>query len=61
MKRVIGLALLILLFVAVFAGLVTLMVVDGIKLKVAVFIALGSFAAVVLLHGFIILIAWLFD
>lgn len=61
MKRVIGFALLILLFVVVFAGFVTLMVLDGIKLKVAVFIALGTFVAAVLLFVFINLIAWLLD
>jgi hypothetical protein len=61
MKRVIGFVLLILFFVAVFAGLVALMVLSGIELKVAIVIFLGTFVAAVLLVGFMNFIAWLLD
>lgn len=61
MKRVIGFVLLILFFVAVFAGLVALMVLSGIELKVAVVIFLGAFVVAVLLVGFMNLIDWLLD
>lgn len=59
MKQVIGWALLILFFVALYTGLVALMVVGGLKLIVAVFIALGTFVAAALLIGFIELLIWL--
>lgn len=61
MKRVIGWALLISFFVALYAGFVAVMVVGGIKLIVAVFIALGTFVAAALLIGFMHLIAWLLN
>jgi hypothetical protein len=61
MKRAIGLTLLTLLFVGILAGLVVLMVADGIQMKIALLIMFGSFVAAVLLCAFAQLIFWLLD